>query len=58
MATDFTVKKPKDLTKINSNDLGELLWWSYHFGTSPEKILTLVEQFGNSAEEIKKSFIP
>jgi len=54
MSIDFSVKKPDDLTKINSNSIGELLWWSYHFGTSPEKLLTLIEQFGNATEEIRK----
>ena len=54
MSIDFTVRKPNDLTKINSNNIGELLWWSYYFGTTPEKLLTLIERFGNSADEIRK----
>jgi hypothetical protein len=54
MSIDFTAKTPKDFTKINTNDLGELLWWSYMLGISPEKLLSLVEQNGNLVEEIKK----
>jgi len=42
------------MTKINVNHLGELLWWSYYFGTSPESLLTLVEKFGQNVNEIVK----
>jgi hypothetical protein len=55
MSLDYIVAKPKDLTKINVNDFGELLWWSYHLNVSPEKILTTIEVFGNSVEQVKKN---
>ncbi|MES1226285.1 MAG: DUF3606 domain-containing protein [Bacteroidota bacterium] len=51
--TDNTLKKPQDLTKINVSHLGELLWWSYYFGTSPENLLSLVQKFGPEVKEIK-----
>jgi hypothetical protein len=54
MNNDYTVKKPKDLTKININDFGELLWWSYYFGTSPEKLISLVQKTGESSKIIRK----
>jgi len=54
MGNEFTVRKPKDLNKINSNDFGELLWWSYNFGISPEKLISLIHKYGNVTEEIKK----
>jgi hypothetical protein len=53
MATEYTIKKPRDLSKINANDLGELLWWSYYLGTSPEKLLSIIHKYGNLANEVK-----
>lgn len=53
MALEYDVKKPLDLTKINTNDMGELLWWSYILTTSPEKLLTVVDEVGNLTEKVK-----
>lgn len=54
MAADFQIKKPADLGKINSNDMGELLWWTYQLGISPEKLLSIIQKFGNSTELVKQ----
>jgi len=54
MTIDFSVKKPNDLSKVNPNELGEVLWWSYQLGTSPESLILLIHQFGNDIHEIKK----
>lgn len=54
MSNDYTAKKPKDLTKINTNDLGELLWWSYYLGTSPENLLSIIQEHGDTVIEVKK----
>ena len=53
MAFDYAVIKPKDLNKINSKHLGELLWWSYNLGVTPEKLLTIIDEVGESTEQIK-----
>ncbi len=58
MSLDYNVTKPKDLSKININDFGELLWWSYIMGVSVEKLLTTVEQVGPSSEQVKKLITP
>ncbi len=58
MSLDYNVTKPKDLSKININDFGELLWWSYIMGVSVEKLLTTVEQVGPSSEQVKKLLTP
>jgi hypothetical protein len=55
MSLDYNVTKPIDLTKINANDYGELLWWSYMLLVSPEKILATIDKIGNSTEEVRKS---
>jgi hypothetical protein len=55
MGHEFEMKKPRDLSKINTNDLGELLWWAVHFGTTPEKLLSIINKVGTSVGEIKKS---
>lgn len=54
MSIDSQIKKPNDLSKINSADIGELIWWSYHMDTTPEKIVGAINKVGNSAEEIRK----
>jgi hypothetical protein len=54
MSLEYNVSKPKDLSKINVNDFGELLWWSYIWAVSPEKILTTIDKVGLGVEEIKK----
>jgi len=54
MSQDYSAKKPEDLTKININDYNELLWWSMVWDVSPEKIISIVEKEGSSAELVKK----
>lgn len=54
MNSDPTIKKPKDLTKIDGNNISELVWWSYQLGITPEKLLSLIQKNGNSAEDIKR----
>ena len=54
MGNDYIAKKPTDLTKINANDFGELLWWSYYLGTSPEKLLSITHKYGNTLIDVKK----
>ena len=54
MDKDFVLKKPRDLTKINVADMGELLWWSLNLGTTPEKIVSLVARNGNVAATVRK----
>jgi Protein of unknown function (DUF3606) len=44
------VVKPKDLSRIDVNHVGELLWWSYQLGTTPEKLVTIVDEVGPSAD--------
>ena len=48
------IKLPTDLTKVDLNDLGELIWWSNHLGISPEKLLSIINKVGSSIEEINK----
>lgn len=55
MNLDYEVKKPIDLTKVNSSDMGELLWWSYILATTPEKLLSVIDDVGNAAELVKKA---
>jgi hypothetical protein len=54
MALDYEIKKPHDLTKINPNEMGELLWWSYILNISPEKLLATIDDVGTSLELVKK----
>lgn len=57
MSLDYEVKKPLDLTKINSSDMGELLWWSYTLDVTPEKLLSIIDDVGSSTEQVKKEIV-
>ena len=54
MKTGIEIKKPKDLTKIDVNDMGELIWWTNHLDVSPEKLLMIIEKLGKSVIEIRQ----
>jgi hypothetical protein len=54
MSLDYQVTKPKDLSKINSKNLGELIWWSFNLGITLEKLITIIDEVGDSTEQIKK----
>ena len=47
------MKVPKDRTKINTNDLGEFVWLSYHLGINMEVLLLIINEVGNSTEKIR-----
>lgn len=47
------IKKPKDLTKVNGNDMNEVLWWSCQLSVSPEKLFSLIKDIGDSSEKIR-----
>jgi len=51
------MKKPKNLAQINGNDIDELLWWSIQLSISPEKLLAVINEVGNSTEVIKKNVV-
>lgn len=55
MSQEYEIKKPQDLTRINGNDMGELLWWSYILGTNPEHLLSAIKDSGDSSETIRKN---
>jgi hypothetical protein len=51
---EIVVKKPQDQTKIDPNNLSELLWWSYNLGICPEKLLSLIHHYGTNSALIEK----
>lgn len=54
MSSSIKIKLPKDLTKVDANELGEFIWWSIHLSIAPEKLLAIVSDIGESAREIRK----
>ncbi|MEO7310401.1 MAG: DUF3606 domain-containing protein [Chitinophagaceae bacterium] len=58
MSQDFPMTRPKDTSKINVNDIGEMIWWSYQLSTNPEKIISIVHKVGIAAEEVRKALHP
>jgi hypothetical protein len=53
MSGEIKIKIPANFEKINTNDLSELLWWSAHLGTGPEKLLSAIDHIGNSVYAIR-----
>lgn len=47
-------KIPNTIEHVNTNDLGELIWWAAHLGLGPEKLLSVIDIVGNGAEDIRK----
>lgn len=54
MEKAFHIKKPDDLSKVNGNDINELLWWASYFGTNPEKLLSIVQKGGMVRELVSE----
>lgn len=48
------VKIPANFDKVNTNELGELLWWTAHLGIGPEKLLSIINIVGNTVKDIRK----
>ena len=46
-------KLPRDLTQIDVNNLGELIWWSNHLGINPERVLSIVDKVGNRVKDVR-----
>jgi hypothetical protein len=49
----IALKFPRDLTQIDVNNLGELIWWSNHLGINPERVLSIVDKVGNRAKDVR-----
>lgn len=56
MSNELKMQIPSDQSKINTNNLGEFIWWCAHLGTGPEKLLTTIEKVGNSVEKVNAYF--
>jgi hypothetical protein len=54
MSVIYFATKPQDLSKINSRDFGELLWWSYNLNVTLEKLVTTIEEVGDDTKEVIK----
>jgi len=47
------MKIPKDLSQIDTNNLGEFIWWSAHLGSGCEKLLSAIGKVGNSTIAVR-----
>ena len=54
MGFEYQAVKPKDFTKIDSRNFGELLWWSYHFDITLEQLVCLLDEVGETVEAVRK----
>lgn len=56
MKNELEMHKPSDLTKIDSNNLCEFIWWCAHLGIGPEKLFLIIQKVGNSVEKVREYF--
>jgi hypothetical protein len=56
MSNELKMQIPSDQSKINTNNLGDFIWWCAHLGVGPEKLLTIVDKVGNSVEKVRGFF--
>ena len=54
MGKELEMQIPKDQSKVNTNNLGEFIWWSAHLGTGYERLLSIIEKVGNKPADIRK----
>ena len=45
---------PRNINKIDTNNLSEFVWWIAHLNIAPEKLLVIIEKIGSSAVEVRK----
>ncbi|UAY52858.1 DUF3606 domain-containing protein [Ferruginibacter albus] len=57
MSKDLKMKLPSNMDRIDSNDMGEFIWWSTHFGIGFEKLLSIIRKVGNSAEDVRNCIL-
>jgi len=50
----IVIKIPKDLYKIDVNNLGEFIWWSAHLGIGFEKLMSAIEKVGNNSNVVRQ----
>ncbi len=48
------IKIPASFENVNTNDLGELIWWAAHLGLGPENLLSIIDKVGTATENIRK----
>ena len=53
MSRGLEMKEPSNLSKIDTNNLSEFIWWCAHLGISPEELLSIITRVGNSVEVIR-----
>lgn len=56
MKRELEMQIPSDQSKIDINNLGELIWWCAHLGAGPEKLLLSIQKVGNSVEKVRAYF--
>jgi len=54
MDNAIEIKIPKDFSKIDSNNLGEFIWWSAHMGIGFERLLSAIEKVGNKSIVVRE----
>jgi len=51
---ELEMKIPADLSQINTNKLGEFIWWAAHLGVGYETLLSAISRVGSKSDAIRK----
>jgi len=54
MSGQIKIRMPRNINKIDTNNLSEFVWWIAHLNIAPEKLLVIIEKIGSSAVEVRK----
>ncbi len=55
MSDDRTKRGPQDRSRINLDEDYEVRYWTEALGVSEERLRSLVQQHGNSADKIRQA---
>jgi hypothetical protein len=56
MADDLKNRGPKDRSRIDLNEDGELVYWTKEFGVSPAQLKAAVDKVGPSSQRVAEHF--
>lgn len=57
MNSKVEMKIPKDLSQIDTSNLGEFIWWSAHLGSGCEKLLSAIGKVGNRSDRVRQHLV-
>jgi hypothetical protein len=54
MAGDLSIRAPEDRTKICMTEEWEIRYWTKELGVPKDRLVLVIAQVGNSAEDVRR----